>query len=120
MNKAYIYIGVVLVVAVVVTLMVGEIGVNLIKASGVFASVVIVGPVFLLLRRAMATGSMNRILGTFVGGFFFKLIGVLLIVWLIVGKAGWNQIDFTVSCLAFLIAFQIAEAIYFWGGSNKR
>ncbi|MDP8229305.1 MAG: hypothetical protein P9M15_07630, partial [Candidatus Electryoneaceae bacterium] len=94
MNKAHLYIGVVLAVAIVVTLMVGEPGVNLIKVTGVLVAMVIVAPVFIMLQRAMKTGSMNRIMGTFVGGFLFKLVAILLIVWLIVGKVGWDKIDF--------------------------
>lgn len=105
---------VVLAGAATVTLTVGEPVLNLYKAAGLGLAMITVLPVFFMLIRAMNGGDTKKILKTFVVGFFFKLIVLLAGIWLGLAKAGWEITSFTVSCLAFVFAFQICESIYFW------
>jgi len=104
-----------LVAAALVTLLTGRPWVSPVKAAGLLLAAIVVVPVFLLLRRATSSGKPTRLTGVFVGGFLFKLVVVLAGVWWAVSRAGWDVADFTVSCLAFLFAFQLCEALYFWG-----
>ncbi len=114
MTKAYVYMAVVLVGAAAVTLTVGEPVLNLHKAAGLGLAMVTVLPVFFMLIRAMNTAETRKVLIIFVGGFFFKLIVLLIGIWLGLAKVGWEITSFTVGCLAFVFAFQICESIYFW------
>ena len=84
------------------------------KIIGALLALTAVLPVFVFLRRALATGSPNRLLGTFVGGFLFKLVIILAGVWWAVAKAKLDVVAFTASSMAFLFAFQVCEALYFW------
>ena len=101
--------------AALITVVVKPPGVGLDKVAGVLLAAAAVLPVFLLLKRAMASGSTNRVLGVFVGGFLFKLVFILAGVWFAVSRAGLDMVGFTVSCLAFLFVLQVCEALYFWG-----
>jgi len=114
MGKAYWYMAALIVSAAVVTIVVGGPGLDLIKAAGILLAALTVLPVFALLVRAIRSGDSKRVLKTFVGGFLFKLIVLIVGVWWGVSRAGWDVTRFTVSCLSFVFAFQVCESIYFW------
>jgi len=59
------------------------------KIIGALLALTAVLPVFIFVRRALATGSPNRLLGTFVGGFLFKLVIILAGVWWQSPKPNW-------------------------------
>jgi len=76
-------------------------------------------PVFYLLRSALRKGDANVVLGTFVGGFFFKLVLLLFGVWAGVKLARWPINGIMVSILSFIFAFQVIEALYFWSRQSS-
>lgn len=120
MNKAYLYIALSIAAAIVISVATGSVGVNRTKLIGMGASVVVMIIPFIVLYKAFSSGSVNFFMGSFVGGFLFKLVALLLIVWWAVAVAGYDKIDFSISCLSFLFALQISESIYFWGRGKTR
>ncbi len=104
-----------LIAAVAVTALAGTPGISEAKVTGAVLALAAFVPVFLMLLKAMGKGTPNEVLGTFVGGFFFKLLVLGMGVWWGVKKAGFPIIDFSTACLSFLVAFQIIESLYFAG-----
>ncbi len=115
MNKVFLYIVAIMSFAIVVTLFVGNTGINTIKLYGWLSALAIVAIPFIVILKAFQSGSSNFFMGAFVGGFLFKLIALLLVVWWAVSIVGFDKLDFSISCLSFLFALQVSEAIYFWG-----
>lgn len=107
-------IAAIIIVALVAALVIGHPGLRLDKVFGLLLASLAVFPVFALLVKIKRTGSPNLFLGVFVAGFFYKLIVLLVGIWLGVTRSGWDLIDFTFSCLVFMFAFQICESLYFW------
>jgi F0F1-type ATP synthase assembly protein I len=104
-----------LLVAAAISYFIPPVGLGIAKMGGMALALVAVVPVLFLIKSALTTESTNRLLSTFVGGFLFKLIFILIGVWLAVSLLKWEVIPFTVSCLSFLFALQVCEALYFWG-----
>ncbi len=115
MTKAYMYIAFSILIAIAISAMTGSVVINQTKILGMASSFAVMLIPFIILYRAFYSGSVNFFMGSFVGGFLFKLVALLLIVWWAVAKAGYDKIDFSISCLSFLFALQISESIYFWG-----
>ena len=113
-NKSGLSLVILLAVAAIITFVVGETRVNWIKLGGVVLAIVVFLPVFLMLRRTIGGGSTTRFLVIFVGGFFLKLVIVIVVIWYVIADLRLPEVDFVVGCLAFLMALQIYEAIYFW------
>lgn len=109
-----------LVAAALTTGLTGKPGINEAKATGILLAVAAFAPVFVLLLKSMRSGTPNEVLGTFVGGFFFKLLILGIGIWWGIKKAGFEIIDYSVACLAFLVAFQILESLYFARRVDKR
>ncbi len=102
-----------LVAAAAVSLLTGRPGVNEAKVTGLLLALAAFVPVFMMLLKAMRSGSTNEVLGTFVGGCFFKLLVLGVGIWWGIKKAGYPMFDFSLTCLSFLVAFQIIESLYF-------
>jgi len=114
-SNIYIYMAVVLIIAIITVLMIGHQGFGVVKLAGLLLATLAVIPVFAILIKTKSAGRSNLFLGVFVAGFFYKLIILIAGIWWVISKIGWDSIDFTVSCLAFMFAFQICESLYFWG-----
>jgi len=95
--------------------MAGKTGISEAKVTGWILAVVAFLPVFMILVKKMRSGSPNEVLGVFIGGFFFKLFILGAGIWWGIKVAGFPMIEFSASCLAFLVAFQIIESLYFAG-----
>ncbi|NQU06532.1 MAG: hypothetical protein HQ568_10595, partial [Calditrichaeota bacterium] len=67
-------------------------------------------------KKAVKT---KQLLAVFVGGFLYKLIILLIGIWWATARAGMDTMDFAVSCMAFMIAFQISESLYFWASTKE-
>lgn len=104
-----------LILASILTLLTGSRGINEAKVTGILLALTAFVPVFVMLVKAMRNGTPNEVLGTFVGGFFFKLIVLGIGIWWGIKNAGFLMNDFTIPCLSFLVAFQIIESLYFAG-----
>ena len=104
-----------LMAAAIITYLAPPMGLIWPKVWGIALAAVAFLPVLFTLKRVMASGNANKILAVFLGGFLFKL--VLIIVGIYLGSRAFRAdlTAFTVSCLAFLFAMQVCEAIYFWG-----
>ena len=120
MDKSRLFLLVLLVLASIITLLIGEQLFDWIKAAGVLLAMLAFLPVFFMLRYVLGSGSVTKFLVIFVGGFLFKLFVVLIGIWYAVSRMSLPVVEFVVSCLVFLLALQIYEAIYFWskGGSS--
>ncbi|MBM3326156.1 MAG: hypothetical protein FJY65_04110 [Calditrichaeota bacterium] len=94
--------------------LIGATGLTLPKAAGAGLALAAFLPAFLFLRAALVSGNFNRILATFVAGFFFKLLFVLIGLYLLILKASFPLIDTATGCMLFLIVMQIFESLYFW------
>lgn len=103
-----------LLLAAAVTWMIGEQGFNLVKISGIGLSLFAFLPVFFLLNKSLKSKSVTTTLAYFVGGFFFKLAVLLMGVWYSVSKPEFDEIEFIVSSMVFILIFQIYESVYFW------
>ena len=114
MAKAGRYMVGVLILALAVTLAVGNAGLDIDKIAGIGLASLTVLPVFYILIRAMRSRETKTVLKTFIGGFFYKLIVLMAGIWLGLVKAGWDVTDFTVGCLSFVFAYQVCESLYFW------
>ena len=102
-----------------ISYLIPPLGISITKIGGVALAIIAVMPVFFLINKALTSESTSRVLGTFIGGFLFKLVIILLGVYLTVALLGWDVIPFTVSCLSFLFALQVCEALYFWGRKSS-
>ncbi len=101
-------------------MLLGKEWMTLSKAGGMLFSLHIVIPVFAFLRRALKKGNPMHFFKTFVGGFLFKLIGILAGVWWVFKYSSLDRNDFLIGSLVFLFTLQISEAIYFWGFSKEQ
>ncbi|MCF7810737.1 hypothetical protein K9N50_07080 [bacterium] len=110
----YKYISIILIFSVVLVYFLGHTGIGTVKIAGIILATLTVLPVFGLLIKFNKAGNPKLLLGTFVGGFFYKLVVLLVGIWWATSKAGLDTIDFAVSCLTFMIAYQISESLYFW------
>ncbi len=115
----YSYIAIILIVSVVTVFLVGHQGIGTAKLSGIFLAALAILPVFGLLIRAKKAVKPKQLLAIFVGGFLYKLIILLIGIWWATARAGMDTIDFVISCMAFMIAFQISESLYFWASTKK-
>ncbi len=104
-----------MIIASIVTGLAGVPGVSEAKVTGILLAFAVFVPIFVMLKKAMGQGNPNEVLGTFVGGFFFKLLVLFAGIWWGIKRAGFPIIDFSVACLSFLVAFQIIESLYFAG-----
>jgi hypothetical protein len=104
-----------LILAGTISALTGSTSVNEAKVTGILLALAAFVPVFVMLVKAMKNGTPNEVLGTFVGGFFFKLVVLGIGIWWGIKKAGFLMNDFTIPCLSFLVAFQIIESLYFAG-----
>ena len=120
MKPAYLLIPI-LALAVVVSFIVKPMGFNLPKLAGIGLALIAFLPVFILIRKSIGDDpeSANRLLGVFIGGFFFKLLVVLIGVWVGVSRLKWSNMDFVVPCLVFLFSLQVFESVYFWGKGRQ-
>lgn len=107
-----------LLVAVAVTLAVGSREIYPAKVAGVGLALITFLPVFLLMRKAVGLGDVKLVMWTVAGGFLFKLLALLIGVWVAVKVMHWNTLDFTVACLSFVLVLQIMEAGYFWSNQE--
>lgn len=108
------YFILVLVTALVITLSFGKPVFNLIKFYGFLLAVITVFPAFLFMIKVKRSEEFNQVLKGIVGGFFYKLLALLLGVWLAISRFELDTVNFVVSCLAFVFAFQVCESLYFW------
>lgn len=111
----------ILILAAITVYVVGNYGYNNVKLAGVVLAAIAFLPVFVMLKNTMGKDeeSAMRLMGVFVGGFFFKLAVVLLGIWWGISHMKWHTIDFVVSCVAFLFAMQIFESLYFWSKRSE-
>lgn len=108
-----------LLAALIVTLTAGDELISTPKVVGIALATAAFVPVFLMLRSALARGEMNLILGTFIGGFFFKLLILLAGVWAGVSLLNWPMLELTIATLSFIFVFQLIESLYFWSRQPK-
>lgn len=112
--NANLYMAFLLIIAAGVTALVGEPGVNNAKIAGAVLALIAFIPVFILLIKTVKTGGATQVLGVFVGGFLFKLVVILVALWYGLTRVEWPTLDFTVSCMSFMLALQFYEAVYFF------
>jgi hypothetical protein len=117
--NVYSYIAVILIVSVVAVFLIGHQGIGTAKLAGLVLAALAVLPVFGLLMRAKKAVKTQQLLTIFVGGFLYKLFILLIGIWWATARAGMDTIDFAVSCLTFMIAFQISESLYFWASTKE-
>jgi len=117
--NVYSYIAIILIVSVIAVFLVGHQGIGTTKLAGIVLAALAVLPVFGLLIRAKKAVKPKQLLAIFVGGFFFKLIILLIGIWWATTRTGMDTIDFVISCMAFMIAFQISESLYFWASTKE-
>ena len=118
-HNIYSYIAIILIVSVVAVFLVGHQGMGTAKLAGLVLAALAVLPVFGLLIRAKKAVKSKQMLTVFVGGFLYKLIILLFGIWWATTRAGMDVTDFVVSCMAFMIAFQISESLYFWASKKE-
>lgn len=104
---------VMIIVATLLTVLLGNIGLNMVKVAGSGLALLVFLPVFLILKRQIASGDSMNFIKTFVLGFFFKLIVLLVVFWLAISKLSWDTTDFIVGNMVFLIILQAYESVYF-------
>ncbi len=108
-----------LILAIFVTVIIGKPGVNYVKIGGVALSVFAFLPVFIVLVKSLGRESVTFFLAIFVGGFVFKLVIILAGIWFFVARLDWDVIDFVISCMIFMLVFQLYESLYFWGKKEE-
>lgn len=101
-----------LALAAAATVLVPPAGLSLTKGLGVALALVAFVPVFVALKRSFRSNSAPKLLKTFVGGFIFKLVVISGGVYAAF-KTALPVLPFVASCLAFLMALQVGEAVYF-------
>ncbi len=100
-------------IATILTVLLGNTGMNTIKLAGGGLAVLVFLPVFLILKREMTSGDSVKFVKTFVVGFLFKLIVLLAAFWIAISKLKWDTMDFVVGNMVFLIMLQGYESLYF-------
>jgi|GEM_PF-4309935 len=114
-NKAVFPIVILIVVALVLTIVIGEPTISGIKLAGILLATFLVVPVWILLALNTHHQTATRWLIIFLGGFLYKLLGMTgSLIW-VVRLSGWDVVQFLTGCLPLLIALQISESIFFWG-----
>ena len=113
------YIAFVLLIGMAITMSIGKPVFNLTKLAGICLAAITVIPGFLYLRKMKRTGDTKAVLKALIGGFLYKLVVLLIGVWLALSKAGLDTTNFVVSCLVFVFAFQVCESLFFWAKSDN-
>jgi len=106
--------------ASLLTVLLGNTGINMVKIAGGGLALLVFLPVFLMLKRQISSGDSMRFMKTFVFGFVFKLVILLVVFWLVISKLHWDTMDFVVGNMVFLITFQGYESLYFIKKNNDQ
>jgi len=104
----------VVVFALFITIFLGGNGLSAPKICGAATSLLLIVPVWLLLLLKSDSPNPIRFLVLFLGGFAYKLAGLIIAVVWVVRYSSWNHSDFLIGLVPLLIALQLSESLSFW------
>ncbi|MFN3822012.1 MAG: hypothetical protein ACK4OO_06720 [bacterium] len=90
------------------------------KAMGIAIALLSFTPPFIYLLLAWRGSQFEGVLKAIVGGLFFKLAIILFSIWAVWKWTNWDFKEMAVTCVIFIIGFQIWEALIFATGKKTR